>query len=281
MKYHVVVWPKYSAQVTFAEIARSFHWFVSVCNSYQCTLSDAFSNDPGTTNIVFGANEILYKPIPMPDNCIIVNLEQMGEGQLWSDSKYIDLLKKYPVWDYSISNIKYLLDSGVKKVSKFTIGYTKALETCAAVKPADPAIDVVFFGALNNRRTKIRDQLTQRGMSVVFANNVFGDTRDRMIANSKVVLNIHYYESKVLEVVRISHLLSNSKCVVSEPSCESEVDTVWGSGVVFADYSKLADTVEKYVRNSQLRKKQEQAAYQFITNYPLSLPIENVPTTAQ
>jgi len=45
-----------------------------------------------------------------------------------------------------------------------------------------------------------------------------GPTRDELIARSKVVLNVHSFESPIFEQVRVSHLLNNGRCVVTEDS---------------------------------------------------------------
>lgn len=269
MRYHIVVWPRRSSRLTFKELSDSFVEYLSL--RFECTKSEEFSTDSETTNIVLGANDSIFEPRPIPSNCIIVNMEQLGKDQLWSDNKYIDLLKKYPVWDYSTSNIEQLANLGITKVKKLEIGYTLSLETCQPKNIQD--IDVLFFGALNKRRRDILSKLKSIGYKVHFSANLFGTTRDVMIARSKIVLNIHYYESKILEVVRISHLLANKKCVISERGCEDNVNKVWEEGVVLCDYDEIVSNVMIYLFSDERRKNQERKAYEFIRKHPLSLPL--------
>jgi hypothetical protein len=194
----------------------------------------------------------------------------MGNGQIWDDPKYINLLKTYPVWDYSSSNITYLKSLGVTDISKMEIGHTKSLETCSKQLQT---IDVLFFGAMNQRRKYILIKLKSVGCNVVFTSNTFGEERDQLIARSKIVLNIHFYESKILEVVRISHLLANKKCVVSERGNEDHVNKEWSKGVVMCDYDKIVSNVLILLFSDSKRKEQETAGYEFIKQHPLVLPI--------
>ena len=266
MKYNVVVWPRRSSQVTFKELAAAFTQVLS------CTSSNTFITDPDTTNIVLGANDSLFEPRTIPENSIIVNFEQLGPGQFWNKPKYIQLLKNYPVWDYSLSNIKYLSSLGITDISKIDIGYTLNLETCPPA-PVHQDIDVLFFGALNKRRRDIGITLKSLGLKVVFTANCFGEKRDLLISRSKVVLNIHYYESKILEVVRLSHLLANKKCVISEQGNEDCVNKVWGRGLVLCDYSEIVSNVLIYLFCDKQRHEQEERAYDFIIQHPLLLPV--------
>ena len=53
------------------------------------------------------------------------------------------------------------------------------------------------------------------------------------------MLNVHFYEAKVLEMVRVSYLLANRCCVLSEVSSEPEEDDALAGGVAFAAYDDL------------------------------------------
>ena len=94
------------------------------------------------------------------------------------------------------------------------IGYVPALTRIVAV-PED--IDVLFYGAMTDRRRAILDKLRAKGFRVESLFGVYGAGRDAWIARSKIVINIHYSEqAKIFEIVRISYLLANRRAVVSE-----------------------------------------------------------------
>ncbi len=58
-----------------------------------------------------------------------------------------------------------------------------------------------------------------------------------------LVLNVHYYEAKVLEIVRLSLiLLANRIPVLSERGADPAEDATLADGVAFADYDHLIET---------------------------------------
>ena len=69
-----------------------------------------------------------------------------------------------------------------------------------------------------------------------------GSARDGLIARSKIVLNLHFYESRVFEIVGVSYLLANRKCVVSEAGSDSRFESQFVPGFAFVPYHKLAET---------------------------------------
>jgi hypothetical protein len=63
---------------------------------------------------------------------------------------------------------------------------------------------------------------------------------------------MHYYETKIFEIVRVSYLLANQRCVVSEKSVD--VPAGLEDAAVQADYEDLAARCEDLVRNIRLRE---------------------------
>lgn len=272
--FNIVIWPRYSAQVTFKEIASGF------AETLNCSCSENFITDNNVINIILGANDSIFVPLVIPMNSIIVNFEQITVKPNWDNNKYIELLKNYPVWDYSDINIEYLQTIGIN-ARKLTVGYSPCLETCISFDTI-PDIDVLFCGALNDRRDYLRKKLKSLGLYTVFVSNVFGEERDRLIAKSKIVLNIHYYDSKILEVVRLVHLLANKKCVISEKGSEESINNIWAKGVVLCEYDEIVSNVLIHLFDDKKRHKQEITGYSFIKNYPLILPeIKDVQYNAQ
>ena len=53
---------------------------------------------------------------------------------------------------------------------------------------------------------------------------MYGRELDQYIARSKVVLNLHFYEKASFEIFRVSHLLANHKCVVTEADDYGDVE---------------------------------------------------------
>ena len=98
-------------------------------------------------------------------------------------------------------------------------------------------------------------------MRLVVVYGVYGAERDALIARSKIVLNVHFYGAKVLEVVRLSHLLSNGAFVISEDGGEhastdaTEVALKGAGALVFARVSEIAARVAHYLAHPAERRR--------------------------
>ena len=169
---------------------------------------------------------------------IVWQLEQIpGVGDdrssLAVTSVYLEVLKRADVWDYSERNIELLARQGIA-AKLLPVGYSECLTRIANV---EPDIDVLFYGSINPRRQFVLERLKLRGVKVHHAFDCYGVERDALIARSKVILNCHYYDAKVFEIVRCSYLLANRKVVVSETGYG--VDYFEG-GMYLANYEDLA-----------------------------------------
>lgn len=273
MNIVIYIYPSVYGDRIFTDVAKAFQNSL-IQKGYQVTI-DNKTIDDSKQYIIFGANECINQKIEIPKNSIIVNLEQMEEGSFWVNDTYLNLLRTHEVWDYSNLNIDFLSKKAVINIKKVEIGYSESLEVNNTNISQD--IDVLFFGSTNERRLTIRNMLLQhpklKGKNIFFGFGLFGEERDNFIKRSKVVLNVHYYESKILEVIRLSHLLANKKCVVSERSIEKEVDEKWSEGVIFSDYHQIVDKVVELLENEELISQQEEKAYQFMIKNPQDLPL--------
>jgi hypothetical protein len=199
---------------------------------------------PGARHIVLCPHLLPHVETPLAPGSILYNLEQIGPGGAGMQPRLLDLFRQHPVWDYSRRNIEELAHLGIRDVRHLPIGYVPQL---SRIPRDEEDIDVLFYGSLNDRRQAILQALRNRGVKVEAAFGVYGSQRDRLIARAKVVLNLHYYESKVFEVVRVSYLLANRRFVVCERGCDPAEDAEFAQGVVFADYGDLVDTCVAYL----------------------------------
>lgn len=192
--------------------------------------------------IVLAANLLPAITLPLPQKLIIYNMEQIQkEGSAWLQAPYMDLLRRYPVWDYSARNIARLEeDFGIKNVALCGVGYMPVLTCIVPAKVQD--IDVLFIGSSNERRMQVLKQIGMRGKNVVLGFNAYGAERDALISRAKIHINLHFYEAQVFEITRVSYLLANHCCVVSETGYDEALEAPLRDGVAFAPYEKLADT---------------------------------------
>lgn len=198
---------------------------------------------------------------------IVLQMEALDEldGFKQQIPDYMDFLKSCrQVWDYSPTNVKYLKERGCLDVRKIPIGYSSRLERIAHAEAKD--IDVFFYGSMTARRQHILEQFKDRGAQVYGVFRAYGPERDKMIARSKIVLNIHQFDLPHLEEVRIAYLLNNRCFVLSETSDYNP----YGEGVVYCKYDDIVDCGLSYLQpNMQIeRTRIAEAGYSAIKDIP-------------
>ena len=217
--------------------------------SYQFTMN-GFVN--GCVNIVLGAHLLDAKSYPPPDT-IIYNSEQIDDQSVWITPAYLELLKRCTVWDYSEENIRCMKEHGIWNAKYVPIGYVPQLTRIPADGPQD--IDILFYGSINERRAVILKELLRKGFRVECLNGVYREERDRYIARSKVILNIHYYEAAIFEIVRVSWLLANEKAVVAECGDATAIEPDIREAIAAVPYEQLIETCAELVADAGKRAK--------------------------
>ncbi len=205
--------------------------------------------------IVLGANLLAMRPdvlASLPSDAIIYNLEQIDPGSPWCGRELIDLLSRSRVADYSPLNIDRLEELGVHGAALLEVGHHPSLERIDPLR-GNEDIDVLFYGSLNDRRSRVLEQLQHAGAAVHHAFGVYGAERDALIARSRIVLNVHHFNARVFEIVRVSYLLANGCFVVSETGDDQHLESPFADGVAFAPYEDLAETCLAFLANPSAR----------------------------
>ena len=216
------------------------------------------SLDEGCTNIVIGYHLLRHGEYLSRYRYIPYQLEQLAaEGGWYSEDGLKVLSGATAVWDYSGQNIGFLAEKGVE-AAHLPVGYHEDLEVIP--KGVGKDIDILFYGSLNERRQAMLDRLGKiPGARVATASGVFGKERDELIARARIVLNMHYYETAILEQPRVSFLLNNCCFVVSEESADAPYP---GLPVAVASYDDLPETCRRYLENPQRIEAESRAAYE-------------------
>lgn len=205
-------------------------------------------------------------PLP-PPRTILYNLEQFDPQSPWFPEGIRDLLRAHVVWDYSASNLRHLQAAGLApRGFHLPLGYMPQLSRIEPAAVQD--IDVLFYGSINSRRAAVLRNLADRKLRIVRAFNVYGAKRDALIARAKVVLNIHYYDAKVFEMVRVAYLLANRKAVVAEESAGGDLEPDLREGLAVIPYEALADAVEELVRDDARRHALEARGFEVFRRRP-------------
>jgi glycosyltransferase involved in cell wall biosynthesis len=176
---------------------------------------------------------------------IIYQLEQLYNSQsewynLNSDEQYVinrtnhirkQLSECDEIWDYDENNIEFLYNEGFKNIKHFPMVYCEKLKQKNNI--TKPKYDILFFGSINDKRLRILKLLHKKYNILIISPNsdtyksIFNDNiidaihNDKIyehIFDSKIIVNLHYYESNIQEQVRLFELLINNCVVVSEKS---------------------------------------------------------------
>jgi hypothetical protein len=249
----VLVQPEgYVHSAAFAEIIEAV---ACGLRALGATVSEAVNQlvVPGPQPIIFGANLLGDATVDvLPPGTIVYNLEQIDESSSWCSATYFRLLQSCQLWDYSARNIASLARLGVtENVRHVPVGYVPELTRITAAPVED--IDVLFYGSVNDRRNTVISGLRQAGLNAHAVFGVYGAARDALIARSKVVLNMHYYEANIFELVRVSYLLANRKAVVAECNPGTEIDPDIVDAVQLARYEDLVSACAELVADNQAR----------------------------
>jgi len=219
--------------------------------------------DAKAINILLGAHLLpACDSQIVPAGSILYNLEQLGGANL--PAAYYELAARHQVWDYSLRNLeKWKAMSCLHPPVHVPVGYAAEL---SRIKPAPiQDIDVLFYGSFNPRRNAILNQLKDAGVKVHAAFGVYGTERDELIARSKIVLNIHFYDARVFEAVRLSYLLANSKAVVTECSAETEMEQAAKGAFVAAPYESLVQSCVTLLHNEDGRRQLETRGFEWFS----------------
>ena len=243
----------YIHYLALQELAELIHFSVLELGLKSQITFNYCDNNPSTKNIVLGAhllNDNLIEDIP--ENTIIFNTEQIESiTENWK-KKILNLARKNIIfWDYSQYNLDYLSKTINIKGKLFQIGYQKELNR---INPnIDKNIDVLFYGSINARREHIINKLKDRKINVKTLFGVYGKERDDLIAKSKLILNMHMYESKIFEIVRVFYLLSNSIPVLNEVGSDTKINNDFLDLICKSTYENSAKNIIYLLENDKKR----------------------------
>ena len=243
----------YIHYLALQELAELIHFSVLELGLKSQITFNYCDNNPSTKNIVLGAhllNDNLIEDIP--ENTIIFNTEQIESiTENWK-KKILNLARKNIIfWDYSQYNLDYLSKTINIKGKLFQIGYQKELNRIN--HNIDKNIDVLFYGSINARREHIINKLKDRKINVKTLFGVYGKERDNLIAKSKLILNMHMYDSKIFEIVRVFYLLSNSIPVLTEVGSDTKFNNDFLDLICKSTYENIEKNIIYLLENDKKR----------------------------
>lgn len=186
----------------------------------------------------------------IPPNCSIgyLNTEQL------TDLRRLDEYNKtvrpgIDIYDYSMDNIR-ITGKGTFLPYKERKEETNKLRSFLNV---EKEFDVCIVGNQSDRRDSIIAKLRSNGIvvnsgiSVNSITNIWGDERDRQIGLSRILLNIHAYDSyKIYESLRCDRWKFAGMPIISEKSISPPPD-----GVIEFTFDTVVDVVKKKLESLQ------------------------------
>jgi hypothetical protein len=233
---------------------------------------------PDRKNIVFGAN-ILPAGCVFPCDTIIVDLEQLHDSSPFNKPSYLSYLSSYAVWSYSRSNVEWLHKKGITHAIHVPLGHADPLSSAMSTRPPSDSerdIDLLFMGAMSPRRASLKQALETCGrpLKIVFAYEVYGAERDKLLNRAKIVLNVAYWDSfHQLEIVRIGYALANAAFVISETADNLGEYEDLLPGMIIGKYNQLVPLVLLYLDQPEERERIAQLGYECFRARPLALPL--------
>lgn len=188
---------------------------------------------------------------PLPKNkYFIYQLEQYDK----SESSHIHnpqmnklMEHAYHVFDYSLVNISYYNDD--KHVSHLIPPIPEII--CNVPKSKD--IDVLFCGSLNKKRNDIFTMMKRAGINITVVKNVFGLQLQQLILRSKVVLNIRFSNSTILETCRLHEAImsSNTRIISEAPGNNLDDISIYQDRIKFlpGNIDTLIQEIKNALRN--------------------------------
>lgn len=211
--------------------------------------------------IMLGANNLSDPNGQIPDGSIVFNSEQLAAvaDPTFFLQNYLQY-RNLTVWDYSQANIAALKKLGIARAVHCPVGYIPSMTT---IEPEKEDIDILFYGSVAGPRREILDALDKTGFEIVRLFGVYGEERDAFIARSKIVLNLHYYPNGIFEIFRVSHLLANRKCVLTEAGgCDRALEEFARSACAYVPRGDLVDTAKMLVADEHMRREQARIGHE-------------------
>lgn len=188
---------------------------------------------------------IQFSHLPFP-NKIVLNIEQVTKPEF--KNKVNDLLNKgIYVVDFALENVEIINhekmfnlpfqynEMEVNKLKKYIINEPKKY-------------DVVVIGT-SDRRKNICQKLQEKGLKVVLLDFLWGDERDKIAAQAKLLLNVHFGDSyNIYESLRCDRWVYSGMPVVSETSINNQSLDI-NEIVIFKEYNHLVDQVVEIIQN--------------------------------
>jgi hypothetical protein len=226
--------------------------------------------DSSARNIILGVHLLAPEQISsLPRDSIIINTEQLkGADSQFSRNALQWFSSGFEVWDYSRRNIDHLHSLGLPNIRRLRIGYQQQLRRLELAPACE--VEALFYGGLNDRRRGVLQRIHDSGVKLKVLVGIYGEQRDRWIEKSRVVLNCHFYEAQIFEIVRVFYLLTNAVAVVGELNSGTDIDEELQGSILASTYEDMPIKVRDMVREPETVEYYRKKGFEIISQRPQS-----------
>lgn len=236
-----------SGHAIFNENAVVFH------KKFGWELETNFDPQPNDIYVVFGSHELAHQLLEIQfrkNNSfgyVILNSEQV-DSQFFKNKYYLSLMKRNIVVDYNTITAEYLKQNhDIKVLSYFFFEFMKSDIVSERI------YDVTFIGSKNENRdaiiSKLKEDHPELNFYVDFEwKHSSSESLTQILHQSKVVLNIPYYENNPLETHRINKALACGCDVISIESADKDANEF------YKDYVYMTQDISGMVQHYFLGK---------------------------
>jgi len=193
--------------------------------------------------IIFNPNSLNN----LPKKYIVYNFEQLTTDRIWPESFFNKCKNAIKVLDYSLENIKVFNSKGIK-AHHLPYGWNPTLEINYS---KEKEIDVLFLGTMNEKRHNIIKESLKNNSEYKFFihSKCFGDQFKKVCMDSKIGLNIHYYEGNtILELTRIIPFVCSGIVVISEESNDKYYDEKFKDIIFFCKKDDIPNKINEIMK---------------------------------
>jgi len=165
----------------------------------------------------------MFSSLPPGEKRIVFQMEQSVSSR-WFTAEYLQILNEsLSVLEYSLHNIEYLATQRIAYPHVYYLPIGASTSYGSTNSRPEKIYDVLFYGDSHSspRRKQMLDALKEK-YKVKIASEVFGLNIVDIIRQSRVVINLHFYENAILEIPRIQECLSLGIQVVSETAQDQD-----------------------------------------------------------
>lgn len=234
---------------------------------------------PNRLNIVFGVMHVTPDMERLiPSNTLFFNTEQLVMlSEDFDHQAYMNLRflaqKGYGFLEYSAANIPVLECWGATQIIQMPLGYVPELER---LQKSKPVYDLLFYGGRNRRRIELLKKIKDTGVNLHYLYGVYGQERDHFIERSKIVLNLHLYDSEIFELVRVNYLMHNKVCVLTEINETTIIDEQLKELFVCSPRERLPSAALDLLEQPDVITQKASLAYDWLRSRPQELIIKSI-----